>query len=149
MGCTVTCIHASFKKKHIIFNLFYLYCTFSVLVKTVCCLPGSSLGNSQWAHDAAFTPCRNYFNAEMTTCDILLIAFHVLSPDFHSLTVFAKSPTNAQNGGKSVLIHVSDSHAVWIIKDAIRGNRRCPWNIWHVKYLDHQRGPSCRHTNIL
>ncbi len=28
-------------------------------------------------------------------------------------------------GGKSVLVHASDSHTVWIIKDAIWENRRC------------------------
>ncbi len=28
-------------------------------------------------------------------------------------------------GGKSVLVHASDNRAVWIIKDAIWGNRRC------------------------
>ncbi len=28
--------------------------------------------------NAAFTPCRNYRNSEMTTRDILLIAFHVV-----------------------------------------------------------------------
>ncbi len=28
-------------------------------------------------------------------------------------------------GGKSVLVHVSDNRAVWIIKDAIWGHRRC------------------------
>ncbi len=37
---------------------------------------------------------------------------------------------------KSVLVYTSDSHAVWIIKDAIWENRRCLWNIWHAKYLD-------------
>ncbi len=43
-------------------------------------------------------------------------------------------------GGKSVLVHVSDNRAVWIIKDAIWGHRRCisrhPQNIWHAKYLE-------------
>ncbi len=39
-------------------------------------------------------------------------------------------------GGKSVLVHASDSQAVWIIKDVIWENRRCPWNIRHAKYLD-------------
>ncbi len=28
-------------------------------------------------------------------------------------------------GGKSVLVHANDNRAVWIIKDAIWGNRRC------------------------
>ncbi len=28
-------------------------------------------------------------------------------------------------GGKSVFVHASDNQAVWIIKDAIWGNRRC------------------------
>ncbi len=43
-------------------------------------------------------------------------------------------------GGKSVLVHVSDNRALWIIKDAIWGHRRCisrhPQNIWHAKYLE-------------
>ncbi len=35
-------------------------------------------------------------------------------------------------GGKLVFVHASDSHAVWIIKDAIWENS----NIWDAKYLD-------------
>ncbi len=56
---------------------------------------------------------------------------HDFSPDFNSLTGFAKLLTNARN---QRLVHASDNHAVWIIKDAIWENR--PLNIWHAKYLD-------------
>ncbi len=45
-------------------------------------------------------------------------------------------------GHKAVLVHASENRAVWIIKDAICGNRwyvrrRHPWNIRHAKYLFH------------
>ncbi len=55
---------------------------------------------------------------------------HDFSPDFNSLTGFAKLLTNARN---QRLVHASDNHAVWIIKDAIWENR--PLNIWHAKYV--------------
>ncbi len=45
-----------------------------------------------------------FINAEFT--------LHDFSPDFHSPTGFVKSQTNAEIGGKSVLIHTSDNHAV-------------------------------------
>ncbi len=43
--------------------------------------------------------------------------------------------------GKSVLVHTSDNHAVWIIKDVIWESRRCDENITHAKYL-HRRWPT-------
>ncbi len=73
-------------------------------------------------------PC----NAEFTLQDF--------SPDFHSLTGFAKSPTNAWNGGKLVLVHASDIHAVFNYQRRdLRESLMCcrhPWNILHAKYLD-------------
>ncbi len=47
------------------------------------------------------------------------------SPIFHSPTGFDKSQTNARIRGKSVLVHMRDNRAVWIIKDLIWGHRRC------------------------
>ncbi len=50
-------------------------------------------------------------------------------------------------GGKSVLVHASDNRTVWIIKDAIWGNRRCVadaheifgmlniWSCWQFKIM--------------
>ncbi len=73
-------------------------------------------------------PC----NAEFTLQDF--------SPDFHSLTGFAKSPTNAwnwrQTGARSREWH---SRSVNYQRRDLRESLMCcrhPWNILHAKYLD-------------
>ncbi len=46
----------------------------------------------------------------------------ILARFYHSPTGFDKSQTNARNRR---FVHGSDNRTVWIIKDAIWGNRRC------------------------
>ncbi len=60
----------------------------------------------------------------------------ILAPIFTRRQVFPNCHQMPEIRGKSVLFHASDNHAVWIIKDAIWENCRCPWNVWHAKYLD-------------
>ncbi len=54
-------------------------------------------------------------NAEFTLLDF--------SPDFHSASVLRNLRQMPEIRGKSVLVHASDNHTVWIIKDAIWENR--------------------------
>ncbi len=65
---------------------------------------------------------------------------HDFSPDFHSPTGFAKSPTNTQNRRQiGACSHEWKSRGVNYQKHDLRELltcRRRPWNIWHAKYLD-------------
>ncbi len=57
---------------------------------------------------------------------------HYFSPIFHSPTGFDESPQMPEIWGKSVLVHASDNHVVWIFKDAIWENRRWVADTWEI-----------------
>ncbi len=50
--------------------------------------------------------------------------YTILDRFFTRLQVLINRRQMPDIGGKSVLVHASDNHAVWMIKDAIWGNRR-------------------------
>ncbi len=67
----------------------------------------------------------------------------ILAPIFTCDRFYKIARKNAPIGGKSVLVHASENHALWIIKAAIWENRQCPWNIWHAKYRPIYDSNSC------
>ncbi len=56
----------------------------------------------------------------------------ILAPIFTRGQVLWNRRQMPEIGGKLVRVHASDSHAMWIIKDAIWENP----NIWDAKYMD-------------
>ncbi len=89
-----------------------------------------------------------------TRCRCVLRSVIVVMPSSHCMIlarfftrrqVLINRRQMAEIGGKLELVHASDNRTVWIIKDAIWGNRRCVadaheifgmlniWSCWRIK----------------